>query len=588
MEPKLDFRGRGRGRAVLEAKADLTYTVAVEVLPNFEIGDLSEHRARRSRSPSRRRGGRRSRSSAWPAQNRTYRHKAEGAEAPRRATASPSTSSARSTASPSRAAPATDIRVDARLRARSSRASRTSSSASRPARSKTSTSPSRQLPAEHLAGKAAAFDVTVKEVAGAGRARRSTTSSPSASASRSLDKLRERRARDRARIRRRVAPQASKRQLLDELDKEYTFELPPTLVEQEFATIWAQVEHDMKQSSRTLRRRGHDRGGGAGRYRKIAERRVRLGLVLAEIGEKNKIRSREEEVTRRCVERARQFPGQEQQVYDFYRKNPQALAELRAPIFEDKVVDYVLELAKVTEKTCRRTSCSRTSGSRRRATATTRPAESTRWRRRGRRTLGPPGAAECRMTDGVQRPAIGSGVDRRWPVAAHSISGRILARCAGPVRLAAAKETIDARPRRHLQQHARARWWSSRPNRGERAFDIYSRLLQERIIFLTGPVEDDMASLVVAQLLFLEAENPKKEISMYINSPGGVVTSGLAIYDTMQFIRARSRRSASARPPRWARCCWRPARRACASRCRTPASWCTSPPAASRARRPTS
>src|SRR5216684_3823090 len=74
-------------------------------------------------------------------------------------------------------------------------------------------------------------------------------------------------------------------------------------------------------------------------------------------------------------------------------------------------------------------------------------------------------------------------------------------------------------------------------NRGERAYDIYSRLLKERIIFITGPVEDGMSSLVVAQLLFLEAENPKKEISMYINSPGGVVTSGLAIYDTMQFIR---------------------------------------------------
>ena len=74
-------------------------------------------------------------------------------------------------------------------------------------------------------------------------------------------------------------------------------------------------------------------------------------------------------------------------------------------------------------------------------------------------------------------------------------------------------------------------------NRGERAYDIFSRLLKERIIFLTGPVEDGMSSLIVAQLLFLEAENPKKEISMYINSPGGVVTSGLAIYDTMQFIR---------------------------------------------------
>jgi ATP-dependent Clp protease, protease subunit len=74
-------------------------------------------------------------------------------------------------------------------------------------------------------------------------------------------------------------------------------------------------------------------------------------------------------------------------------------------------------------------------------------------------------------------------------------------------------------------------------NRGERSYDIYSRLLKERIIFLTGPVEDHMASLVCAQLLFLESENPKKEIALYINSPGGVVTAGMSIYDTMQFIR---------------------------------------------------
>jgi ATP-dependent Clp protease protease subunit len=74
-------------------------------------------------------------------------------------------------------------------------------------------------------------------------------------------------------------------------------------------------------------------------------------------------------------------------------------------------------------------------------------------------------------------------------------------------------------------------------NRGERAYDIYSRLLKERVIFVTGPVEDYMSTLITAQLLFLEAENPKKEIAMYINSPGGVVTSGLAIYDTMQFIK---------------------------------------------------
>ncbi|HQP20311.1 MAG TPA: ATP-dependent Clp protease proteolytic subunit, partial [Phenylobacterium sp.] len=76
-------------------------------------------------------------------------------------------------------------------------------------------------------------------------------------------------------------------------------------------------------------------------------------------------------------------------------------------------------------------------------------------------------------------------------------------------------------------------------SRGERAYDIYSRLLKERVIFLNGPVEDGMSALICAQLLYLEAENPKKEIQMYINSPGGVVTSGLAIYDTMQYVKCQ-------------------------------------------------
>ena len=106
-------------------------------------------------------------------------------------------------------------------------------------------------------------------------------------------------------------------------------------------------------------------------------------------------------------------------------------------------------------------------------------------------------------------------------------------------------------------------------SRGERAYDIFSRLLKERIIFLTGPVEDGMSSLICAQLIFLESENPKKEIAMYINSPGGVVTSGLAIHDTMKYIKS-------------------PVTTVRASPCPTRASWCTSPPAASAARPATS
>ena len=125
-------------------------------------------------------------------------------------------------------------------------------------------------------------------------------------------------------------------------------------------------------------------------------------------------------------------------------------------------------------------------------------------------------------------------------------------------------------------------------NRGERAYDIYSRLLKERIIFITGVIEDEVSALVVAQLLFLEADNPKKEIAIYISSPGGGVTAGLAVYDTMQFVRPAVSRSASGRRLRWVRCCWRRAAKTCALRFRMRASWCISLPAAFKAKRLTS
>ena len=113
--------------------------------------------------------------------------------------------------------------------------------------------------------------------------------------------------------------------------------------------------------------------------------------------------------------------------------------------------------------------------------------------------------------------------------------------------------------------------------RGERAFDIYSRLLKERVIFVTGPIEDYGASLITAQLLFLEAENPKKEIHMYINSPGGLVTAGLAIYDTMQYVRPPVQTFCIGQAASAARCCFAPAKRASVLRCPTPGSWCISP-----------
>ena len=125
-------------------------------------------------------------------------------------------------------------------------------------------------------------------------------------------------------------------------------------------------------------------------------------------------------------------------------------------------------------------------------------------------------------------------------------------------------------------------------NRGERAYDIYSRLLKERIVFVTGPIEDHLASLITAQLLFLEAENPKKEISMYINSPGGVVTSGMAIYDTMQFIRPAVATLCIGQAASMGSLLLAAGEKGMRYRCPTPASCCISPRAASRARRATS
>jgi trigger factor len=141
-----------------------------------------------------------------------------------------------------------------------------------------------------------------------------------------------------------------KRVLLDALDEKHAFELPPTLVEQEFESVWRQVSQDLESRGKTFADEDTTEEKAREDYRKIAERRVRLGLVLAEIGDKAQIKISDEEVTRAVVERARQFPGQEQQVWDYYRKTPEALASLRAPIFEEKVVDYILELAEVTEK----------------------------------------------------------------------------------------------------------------------------------------------------------------------------------------------------------------------------------------------
>jgi len=144
--------------------------------------------------------------------------------------------------------------------------------------------------------------------------------------------------------------QKLKRALLDELDERHKFEPPPSLVEQEFANVWATIENDLKREGRTFADEGTTEEKARAEYRGIAERRVRLGLVIAEIGEKNNIKVTDEQLSAAVVEQARRLPGHEKQVWEYYRKNPAALATLRAPLFEDKVVDFLVELATVTEK----------------------------------------------------------------------------------------------------------------------------------------------------------------------------------------------------------------------------------------------
>ena len=204
--------------------------------------------------------------------------------------------------------------------------------------------------APHLAGKAAEFDVTVKEVEAPGELVIDDELAKGFGME-SLDKLKEaiRGAVQRdfdAQSRRKV-----KKELLDALDAKYSFELPPSLVEQEFAAVWAQVEGDMKTNNRTFADEDTTEEEARADYRKIAERRVRLGLVLAQIGEKSDIKISDDEVTQALVERVRQYPGQEKQVWEFYQKNPQALAEIRAPLFEEKVVDQILTQVKVVDET---------------------------------------------------------------------------------------------------------------------------------------------------------------------------------------------------------------------------------------------
>ncbi len=200
-----------------------------------------------------------------------------------------------------------------------------------------------------LAGKEAEFAVTAKSIEAPGETKTDDEFAKSLGME-SLAKLRDA-VKDRlARDQQGMSRQKLKRTLLDELDKLHTFDPPPSMVEEEFARVWTSVTDELKNEKKTFEDENTTEEKAKEEYRTIATRRVRLGLVLAEIGEKNNITVTEEELNRAVAERARQFAGQEQRVWDYFRQNPQALGSIRAPIFEEKVVDYIFELADVTDK----------------------------------------------------------------------------------------------------------------------------------------------------------------------------------------------------------------------------------------------
>ena len=200
-----------------------------------------------------------------------------------------------------------------------------------------------------VAGRDAEFDVTVKSV-----------ESPDALAvtdelakALGLDSLHTLKNRVRERVTHEhffASRQKVKRKLLDELDRLHQFEVPQSLAEQEFDGIWQSIQKDMEKRGVTFEKEGTTEEEAREEYKRIADRRVRLALVIGEVGEQNQIHVRDDEITRAIQDQARQFPGREQQVMDHYKQNPMAVAEIRSPIYEDKVIDFILEIANVKEK----------------------------------------------------------------------------------------------------------------------------------------------------------------------------------------------------------------------------------------------
>ncbi|MDX0602020.1 trigger factor [Sinorhizobium medicae] len=204
-------------------------------------------------------------------------------------------------------------------------------------------------PAANLAGKEATFDVTVKDVAAAAPIEINDELATKLGLE-SVDKLKEI---VRGQIESQfgsITRQKVKRQLLDQLDELYQFDTPERLVDAEFENIWRQINTDLQQAGKTFADEDTTEEEARAEYRKLAERRVRLGLVLSEIGEKAGVQVSDDEMQNSLFQQLRQFPGQEKEIIEYFRNTPGAAASLRAPLFEEKVVDHLLTEVSVTDK----------------------------------------------------------------------------------------------------------------------------------------------------------------------------------------------------------------------------------------------
>ncbi|MCW2275379.1 trigger factor [Rhodoblastus acidophilus] len=204
--------------------------------------------------------------------------------------------------------------------------------------------------AANLAGKDAVFDVKVTAVAAPGE-QAVDDEFAKGFGFEGAEKLREAIAERLKGDHDKASREKLKRTLLDALDKRYAFDLPEELVSHEFDGIWNQLLAEQRSTGKSFEDAGTTEEAQRADYRRIAERRVRLGLVVAEVGESAGVKVTDDEVTRGIVDQARQFPGQEKLLWEYYQKNPQALAQIRAPIFEEKVIDHILGQAKVMDKT---------------------------------------------------------------------------------------------------------------------------------------------------------------------------------------------------------------------------------------------